>query len=253
MRRFLVALGVLLLMVASAHAQTPPLSFPYGTSSSFGSGFPGIGTAAGFRNPAGNMDWGLVDASHYLQVNCVVGCFGGTYNSTLPTLTPGQSVTLQVDVNGRLIVTTNGQPVPAGTNTIGGVTQSGPPWTVSLVGMAQGGGVNPFHLLSAATNNSTLVKGSPGTAYSLTIIQTTTTLGDFRFYDSAVAPTCSSATGVVQNFAAQSNGVGPGLSIDFGPSGLNFANGIGFCYTGVVADNDNTPAATGSQINIGYK
>lgn len=115
------------------------------------------------------------------------------------------------------------------------------------------GGATPFHALSAASNNATSLKQEPGTVYDITIIQTTTTLGDFRLYDTAAnPPTCSSATGVVANYALQSNATTPGLHLTF-PLGKAFANGIGFCLTGAVADNDNSNFVTGVQINVDYK
>ena len=114
-------------------------------------------------------------------------------------------------------------------------------------------GSTPVHFLSAATNNSTVVKNAAGTLYDITIIQTTTTLGDFRLYDSASAPTCSSATGVVGNYAVQSNAVSPGLHLVFGATGKKFSNGVSFCLTGAIADNDNTNFVTGVQINADYQ
>ncbi len=163
-------------------------------------------------------------------------------------------------------LTALGSPFQAGgsiANTTFAATQSGTwtvqpgntanttPWLVSPSASATGG-ATPYHVASAASNNSTNVKNAPGTVYDLTIIQTTTTLGDFRFYDSASAPTCSSATGVVNNLPVQSNAISPGLHLNY-PAGKLFANGISFCYTGAIADNDNTNAATGVQIQIDYK
>ena len=109
-----------------------------------------------------------------------------------------------------------------------------------------------YHLLSAASNNATNVKSTPGVVYDITITQTTTTLGDLRLYDSASSPTCSSATGVIGNWAVQSNAVSPGMHLTF-PVGKVFANGISFCLTGAVADNDNTNFVTGAQVNMDYK
>lgn len=135
------------------------------------------------------------------------------------------------------------QPLPAGTNVIGGTNPAA----------AATGGATPGHFLSAATNNSTSVKGSAGTLYTLEVVQTTTTLGDLRLYDSAAAPTCSSATGVVKNYAVQSNATSPGFIIDFGAAGIAFANGIGICLTGAVSDSDNTSFVTGVQVNYSFK
>lgn len=117
------------------------------------------------------------------------------------------------------------------------------------------GGASPYHLLvSTASTNSNNVKGSAGTVYSITVVQTTTTLGDLRIYDSSTAPTCSSSTNMVHNIPIQSNATSPGVHLTF-PTGLKFSNGIGFCFTGAVADNDSTNwggTASGVAINIGY-
>jgi len=114
------------------------------------------------------------------------------------------------------------------------------------------GGATPLTILSAASNNSTSIKASPGTLYSVTWINTTTTLMDIRFYDTASAPTCSSATGMKLNFVVQSNATSPGGSPVFGPAGIAFASGIGVCITGANANNDNTNAVTGLNLAVGY-
>jgi hypothetical protein len=108
---------------------------------------------------------------------------------------------------------------------------------------------SPFHLLSAASNNATEVKTSAGQICELAVINTTATVYDLRFYDGAPAPpNCASATGVVWNVPIPGSTTGAGISIPI-PAGLTFQNGIGFCLTGAVADNDNTNAATGVAIN----
>lgn len=105
-------------------------------------------------------------------------------------------------------------------------------------------------ILSAANNNSTSIKASAGTLLSVTWLQTTTTLMDIRFYDVAVAPTCSSATSMKLNFVVQSNATSPGATIQLGPAGVAFTTGIGVCITGANANNDNTNAVTG--LNLIY-
>jgi hypothetical protein len=114
------------------------------------------------------------------------------------------------------------------------------------------GGATPGHILSAASNNSTNIKASSGTLFELTYQQTTTTLMDIRLYDTASAPTCSSSTGVVANYVVQSNAVSAGATINLGPVGKKFASGIGICITGANADNDNTNAVTGLNVNYSY-
>jgi hypothetical protein len=64
---------------------------------------------------------------------------GGVFNTTQPTVTTGQTVDAQVTARGAQIVATGtdtfnvtvNTALPAGTNTIGSVTQAGAPWSVS--------------------------------------------------------------------------------------------------------------------------
>lgn len=160
---------------------------------------------------------------------------GGVYNSTPPTLTDGQQASDQLDVNGNKKVNC--------TNCSS---------TISILASATGGATGGT-ILSAASNNSTSIKASAGTLYSVTWLQTTTTLMSIRFYDTASAPTCSSATGMKLNFVAQSNAVAPGATISLGPAGIEFTGGIGACITGANANNDNTNAVTGLNLIYAYK
>lgn len=111
----------------------------------------------------------------------------------------------------------------------------------------------PQTILSAASNNSTLVKATPGTLLSLTWMNTAATLMDLRFYDQATAPACSSATNMVANFVVQANTVSPGATPNLGPTGLRFVNGIALCITGANANNDNSNAATGLNVVLGFQ
>lgn len=111
----------------------------------------------------------------------------------------------------------------------------------------------PLTILSAASNNSQSIKAAPGVLYSVTWFQTTTTLMDIRFYDTASAPTCSSSTGMKLNFPVQSNAYGPGATINLGPVGVQFTSGIGVCITGANANNDNTNATTGLNLVVTYQ
>jgi hypothetical protein len=74
-----------------------------GTSSSFAAAFPATGTAAGFKDGAGNMQPAGVDviggataAAYALQI-------GAVYNSTAPVFTTGQGGAVQMDASGRLL------------------------------------------------------------------------------------------------------------------------------------------------------
>ena len=111
----------------------------------------------------------------------------------------------------------------------------------------------PLTVLSAATNNSQTLVAGPATLMSVTWLNTTATLMDIRFYDSATAPTCSSATGMVANFVAQANTTSPGGSPYLGATGLKFINGISICITGANSNTDNSNATTGLNLIIGYQ
>jgi hypothetical protein len=119
-------------------------------------------------------------------------------------------------------------------------------------------GCTPYHLSggSAASTNSTEIKGVPARLCDLTLINTTTTLYYLRLYDTATAPTCSSATGVkhVYPIPFGATNAGGGIQRTLGTSGGEaYANGIGFCLTGAGTDTDTTNAATGVYIEGSYR
>lgn len=113
--------------------------------------------------------------------------------------------------------------------------------------LAQSGA--PIKFLSAASTNSTLVKTGRMSLFSLAASNSTATPYFLKLYDKATAPTCGTDvprwTIVVPPIA---NG---GLASPALFGGLNFTLGLGFCLTGLIADNDTTVAATGVAINLG--
>lgn len=118
-----------------------------------------------------------------------------------------------------------------------------------------GTGCTPYHLSggTAASTNSTNIKGSAGVVCVLSAINTTSTLYYLKVYNSASAPTCSSATDLTHVFPIPHNsGAGNGMIY---PIALNevYSTGIGFCVTGGGGDTDNTNAATGVYIEGSYK
>ena len=125
------------------------------------------------------------------------------------------------------------------------------PGNVTLQANATGG-CTPGHILSGASNNAANIKNAAGTLCSLTWLQTTATLMDIRFYDTSSSPTCSSSTGVVANFVVAANTTSPVGSIYLGAYGMKFSSGISICITGANADNDNTSAVTGLNVNYSY-
>lgn len=164
-----------------------------------------------------------------------------------------------------LILNTNVQAaIPAGTNVIGALVANQtvqvtntPSVTVNSgnisVPAVTVGGATPFHGTSTAGNNTTEVSTGAHTLYALTITGNNTAVGDVRLYDSASAPNCASATGVIHNWAIITTaGLESGLVVPIPAQGIKVANGLGYCITGADADNDNTNAPVGIHINGDY-
>lgn len=108
----------------------------------------------------------------------------------------------------------------------------------------------PLHFLSAASTNSTLVRGAPAALYSVVAVNTTAAIYYLKLYDKATAPTCGTdvpvATYPIPFGSASSGG---GFVIGRGTA-AGFNNGLGFCLTGGIADNDVANAAAGIAINL---
>lgn len=108
----------------------------------------------------------------------------------------------------------------------------------------------PRHYLSAATTNSTLMRAGKGLVKVLLPINTTSTTYFLKLYDKATAPTCGTDTPVLTIPVPNAAGAGGGVALP-SADGLQFFNGVGFCLTGGIADNDTTSAATGIALNFG--
>lgn len=116
-----------------------------GTSSTFGAAFPGTGTAIGASN-GGNMVYLAADGSHNLDVNCAVGCSGGTFNNNADAVATsssnGQAAAWNYVWNGttwdRLYGdTTNGAFVNVKTGTV--TANAGTNLNTSLLALESGG------------------------------------------------------------------------------------------------------------------
>lgn len=123
-------------------------------------------------------------------------------------------------------------------------------WPVTPVAGAAGGGTK-YHLagLTASGTNSTSVVAGSHALYRLTATNPTVTGGWLRLYDSATAPTCSSATNAADPYWVPPSG---GINIT-DPVGVSFSNGIAFCFTGGGTDTDNTNGPAGVSISMNYK
>lgn len=111
------------------------------------------------------------------------------------------------------------------------------------------GGCSMFTLVSAASNNSTQVKGSAGNIYCIVAVNTTATINYFKIFDGA--PTMGT-TNANWNIPVPANTSAAGVVIPL-PVPISCANTINVALTGGMALNDNTNAATGVAINLGYK
>lgn len=120
--------------------------------------------------------------------------------------------------------------------------------TVETVASTSGGST-PFHVLSAASNNATTVKSSPGQIYGITISNAVSTARWFKLYDKASAPSPATDT-VKQTYQILGNSV---IALAF-PEGMQFLTGISFAAVANMSDTDNTSiAANDLSIDIRYK
>lgn len=201
-----------------------------GTSSTVGAAAPSAATAVGFTDGT-NMQLGHVDGSGNLKVNIAAGGVPSAQDNS--AFTPG---------------TTNGLGAFAVFNDgIGGLTSGNSGelrCTVDrklyvAIGAAVSGGWSPTRVLSAASTNSTSVKGSAGQIGSITVANNSASNWAYlKLYDSASAPTAGAGTPVFVVAIPPGGGNNPPL-----PGAIKFSSGIGFTITGGAADNDTTAVA----------
>jgi hypothetical protein len=117
------------------------------------------------------------------------------------------------------------------------------------------GGATPYHLVTAATTNSTLISAGAHTLYTLQVTGLNTTVGYLKIIDSATAPaSCGTTTAPVHNFPMIGSAtVLGGFNYTIPPQGEAYALGLTFCWVGGVADNDNTAGPANVLINATYK
>lgn len=120
------------------------------------------------------------------------------------------------------------------------------------------GGCLPYHLSggTTASNNSSNIKPSPGNLCSIAVFNdgtgSATAVNYLKIYDSASAPTCSSATNIKHVIPIPVSATVGGLiwSIAINES---YSNGIGFCVVSTGADTGNGNAQTGIYVEASYK
>jgi hypothetical protein len=219
------------------------------------------GTVLGFLSSLFNNTVGLADESpssgqKWSKVGCNVTTAAPTYTTTKSdplNCTPRGGVRHDLDSVGGTAIDTNSGNKSAGTQRV--VIATDQPAVATNPQASTTGGCTDYHLAggSAASTNSTSVKGSAGTLCGGLVMNTTSTVYYFRLYNSASAPTCSSATGASFSVPIPPSTAGYGTALSFGSFGVNYGTGIGFCLTGGGGDTDNTNAATGVFVNLAYK
>lgn len=121
-------------------------------------------------------------------------------------------------------------------------------YTQEIGGIANGGTLSG--ITSAASNNSTALKGSAGQVYDLLACNGSAAVKYVKLYNKATAPTCGTDTPVLRITVPASN-CAPPISSNIG---LAFSLGIGYCIVTGVADTDNTAVAANDVfLSIGYK
>lgn len=105
-----------------------------------------------------------------------------------------------------------------------------------------------YNVVTAASTNAAVVKGSAGALYELTVSNVTATPVFVKFYNKATAPTVGTDVPVL-TVPVAANAT---ESIQFGTVGKHFATGIGIAATAGAAATDTAVAVAGVQINATY-
>lgn len=180
------------------------------------------------------------------------------------------------------VATNSGNPLPNGTNTIGtalvapaatetaatGVTigASGVGYVGWLSSIAKlltnaltvvlspttAGGLTSISTIIATANGVLSVKASAGSIKKLEVSNTSATAAWLKLYDSASTPTAGSGT-PKRRILIPGNASGV-LVISSADYGMDFATGIAYCLTGLIADADTTAVTANVLcVNIDYK
>lgn len=114
------------------------------------------------------------------------------------------------------------------------------------------GGWTPHHKRSAANNNATNLKNTPGVVGYITASNTNANPRFVKFYNTNAAPTPASDVPVY--VALIPGGIeGRGTNIPLPDKGIAFSVGISYAIVANEADNDNTSVALGEiHLNIGW-
>ena len=113
----------------------------------------------------------------------------------------------------------------------------------------------PFHLVAAATNNSTLISAGSHSVFGAQLGGLGAAPAYLKIYDKATAPTCGTDVPVKTLIipAASTAALGGGSNVNTS-EGVLISLGLGICVTAGIADTDNTAVAASTfVINLDYK
>jgi hypothetical protein len=110
-------------------------------------------------------------------------------------------------------------------------------------------------VISTANNNFTDVKTAAGRLLGMHLVNTTASLAYIKFYNDAAMVTgdCASATNLIFTMPIPASTTGAGFAMNFGPSGIAFSTGIGYCIVAGATTTDNTSTTTGIIGVVTYK
>jgi hypothetical protein len=185
-----------------------------GTSSNFGSAFPGIGTAIGLTSGTNMIAWSATTNYGTAPAAIAVPAVNAFVTNAA---TPGRAV--------------SGSSSP--------VVQSASPTTL--------------HLIAAASTNATSQKASATTLFSCQLSNNSTTIAYFKIYNKASAPTVGTDVPVKTLIIPGPAAGGGGSNVVFGPGGFALSLGFAFAFTTGIADNNSTAvAATTYSVDCDY-
>jgi hypothetical protein len=132
--------------------------------------------------------------------------------------------------------------LPAGTNTLGGVTN---------VGTATGSGLTQKTFVSANSDNATCLKASAGQVYSIQAFNLNAAPRYLKFQNKATTPTIGTDTNT-KVIMIPGNTAGAGVVINF-HTPIPFSTGISYGLVTGIANNDDTSVGAGDcVVNIDY-
>lgn len=113
-------------------------------------------------------------------------------------------------------------------------------------------GWTPLSAIMSSGTNSTLVKGSAASLFKVEAFNNSTMPGYLKLYNLSTAPTPGSSL-VWLRFLVPGNSGGGGLVTEYS-GGVTAGTGIGYTFTGGIADSDTTAVSAATYIvNIHYK